>query len=153
MKTLVSAIVLAVTLTQPAAAITFPTLTTIYVGPGVKDDGGAGDAGIATSFLCSNVSGKTADIRFLVLNHSGSVQASRTINTFLHGTAIAVSTHQTMAFAESNLTTGAVFGTVNIEATESGIFCSAMIVEAATASGNLAPLRLIRVNPHPGTVE
>ena len=67
-----SAIALAA-LAQPASAITFPTLTTIYVGAGVKDDGGAGDAGIATSFLCSNVSGRTADIRFLVLNHSGSV--------------------------------------------------------------------------------
>ena len=31
----------AFTLAQPATAVTFPSLTTIYVGSGVLDDGGA----------------------------------------------------------------------------------------------------------------
>jgi hypothetical protein len=41
MKTKLSAITLAVALAQPAAAVTFPTLTTIYVGSGVYDDSDA----------------------------------------------------------------------------------------------------------------
>jgi len=41
MKTKLSIVALAAALTQPAAATTFPTLTTIYIGSGVRDDGGA----------------------------------------------------------------------------------------------------------------
>ena len=52
---------------QPASAITFPTLTTIYVGSGVRDDGDAGNLGVATAFTCSNVSGSPATVRWLVL--------------------------------------------------------------------------------------
>ena len=36
MKTTLTAIALAATLVQPAAAVTFPSLTTIYVGAGVS---------------------------------------------------------------------------------------------------------------------
>ena len=135
-----------------ADAVTFPSLTTIYVGSGVTDDGGADNAGVATSFLCSNVSGITASMRVLVLNSAGSVEASQTLNNFQHGTAIAVSTHPTTIFPDLNLATGPFFGTVNIEATQSAIFCSAVIVDAATVA-NVGPLHLVRVNPHPGTIE
>lgn len=52
------------------------------------------------------------------------------------------------------MNTGSVLhGTVNIEATESGVFCTAMIVDADTAGPNGIALNLVRVNPHPGTVE
>ena len=49
-------------------AVTFPSLTTIYVGSGVYDSGGGAHLGSATTFHCSNVSGVTATIRFHVLN-------------------------------------------------------------------------------------
>jgi len=49
MKHHIAATALAATIARPAAAVTFPSLTTIYVGSGVYDDGGAANSGIATS--------------------------------------------------------------------------------------------------------
>ena len=57
---------LAAGLAAPASAITFSSLTTIYIGSGVRDNGGVSHAGTATTFHCSNVSGASAQIRFLV---------------------------------------------------------------------------------------
>jgi hypothetical protein len=47
-KTFLAALTFAA-LAQPAAAVPFPSLTTIYVGSGVLDNGAADDAGTATS--------------------------------------------------------------------------------------------------------
>jgi hypothetical protein len=136
-----------------ASAITFPSLTTIYVGAGVRDDGDIGNEGIATAFLCSNVSGQTADVRILILGNTGALVDQATFSP-AHGATITVSTHVTTSFAnELSIDSGVVAqGVVNIEATQSGVFCTAMIVDAAD-SGEMAPLHLVRVNPHPGTVE
>ena len=152
MKTMLTAIALAATLAQSATAITFPTLTTIYVGSGVMDDGGGTFAGTATSFFCSNVSGQSASVRFLILGEAGFVVASQTF-TLSHGGSTVISTHNTV-LSEANLNTGALnTGAVNIEATESGVFCRGAIVNAAGPSENSSPVDLVRVNPHPGTVE
>jgi hypothetical protein len=78
MKTTLTAIALAATLAQPASAITFPSLTTIYVGTGVLDSGGADNTGTATTFFCSNVSGITAQVRFLILSDIGAFVVSST---------------------------------------------------------------------------
>ena len=152
MKKYLAAIALAAAFAQPATAITFPAFTTIYVGGGVIHDGAAQNTGVATSFICTNVSGLTARIRFLVLDSNGVIRSQQTVNGVSHGEPVVVSTHFTVLFPDSSLATGAVFGTINIESTESAVFCQAMIVDAASFS-NLAPLRLVRVNPHPGTVE
>ena len=53
MKKYLAGLALAAAFAQPAAAVTFPTLTTIYVGSGVFDDGGAAATGEATSIHCS----------------------------------------------------------------------------------------------------
>jgi len=63
MKTIFAALTLAAALAQPAAAVTFPSLTTIYVGTGIRDDGNLSGMGVATVFPCINVSGATATIR------------------------------------------------------------------------------------------
>jgi hypothetical protein len=44
-------------------------------------------------------------------------------------------------------------GAVVIDATESAVFCSAMIVDAAAIVPNGIELHLVRINPHPGSVE
>ena len=151
MKKLFVAAALAVTLAQPATAITFPSLTTIYVGSGVYDDGATENAGTATSLHCSNVSGQNASVRVLIISSVGSVLASLT-DSVSHGRTVSYSTHLT-TFQEVPLATGAVTqGVVNIEATQSGVFCSAMIVPAGAVATGVA-LHLVRVNPHPGTVE
>jgi hypothetical protein len=145
---------LAATLTQPAAAITFPSLTTIYIGAGVKDNGGATNEGIATTFLCTNVSGTSATIRYLVLHAAGNI-AGQTSAIVAHGATSTVSTHLTSVFPENSLATGSVEqGAVNIESTQSGVFCTAQMVDAlGFPPAFMSPVHLVRVNPHPGTVE
>ena len=156
MKTYLAATVLAVALAQPAGAVTFPSLTTIYVGSGVFDDGGADDTGSATSIHCSNVSGASVQVRVLILGETGAVEGALT-ESLAHGATQTFSTHQTNIFADvdNDLATGSVGqGVVNVETTNSAVFCTALTVNASLS--NLVegvPLRLVRVNPHPGTVE
>ena len=156
MKTTLAAITLAAALAQPAAAVTFPSLTTIYVGSGVTDNGGASDTGIATSIHCSNVSGVSTQVRVLILGSDGAVDGSVT-RTLVHGATETFSTHQTSIFTDSpgNLATGTVNqGVVNVEATNSAVFCTAAVIDAAGFPPVFSmPLHLVRVNPHPGTVE
>jgi hypothetical protein len=140
-------------LAQPASAITFSQLTTIYLGSGVLDDGNSANTGTATSFTCSNVSGVTAQIRYLVLAANGQLAKSHSLS-LLHGNTITVVTHATNTlFDDIILTTGFVAqGVVNIESTQSAVFCTAVVLDAADKADGYA-LPLVRVNPHPGTVE
>jgi hypothetical protein len=143
-------------LVQSATAITFPSLTTIYIGTGVRDNGGGDNSGLATAFHCSNVSGNIAQMRFLVLGDDGS-GAGEITRSVPHGGSVSVSTHLTAFFVEDDIVTPGISigrGAINIESTESAVFCQAYITEAATTVPDSAiPLKLIRVNPHPGTVE
>jgi len=154
MKRYLAAAALAATLAQPASAITFPSLTTIYVGAGVFDNGTGADTGQATSIHCSNVSGGSVQVRVLVLSSTGDVEGSMTV-TVAHGQTTTISTHQTFLFSDNTLSTGLVSqGVVNIEATNSGVFCTAVVLDAANAPPIfMSPLNLVRVNAHPGTVE
>jgi hypothetical protein len=144
-------------LSGSAAAVTFPSLTTIYIGSGVRNTVDIVDAGVATSFHCTNASGLTAAVRFLVLNINGSVAGNFTQVSLLHGRTVTVSTHGTVVFGGENATspgTAIAQGSIIIEATESAVFCTAAIVDAGTAIPAFTmPLHLVRVNAHPGTVE
>jgi hypothetical protein len=155
MKTYLAAAALIGALAQPAAAVTFPTLTTIYVGSGVYDSSDAADTGIATSVHCSNVSGVSVQVRVLILSRSGVVEGSLT-RTLAHGATHTFSTHETVIFddLDGDLATGGVAqGVVNVEARNSAVFCTAHIVDAAGTPAFMGDLHLVRVNPHPGTVE
>jgi hypothetical protein len=140
----------AVALVQPAAAITFSKLTTIYVVAGVYDDGGADNAGIASVVHCANVSGQSAEVRVLALDTFGTVKGVQS-DTLVHGGTATFSTHPT-SFYEGSLATGSVQGVFNVESTQSAVFCSAMMVPAAAPQNGVA-LHMVRVNGHPGTVE
>ena len=132
MKTYLAAAALAAALSQPAAAVTFPTLTTIYVGSDVTDNGGATNVGIATTFLCSNVSGVTAIVRLLVLGAGGAIDGEHSFTSVEHGNTVVASTHFTASFDESSMATGGIsHGVSNIESTQSAVFCTAAIVGAA----------------------
>jgi len=144
---------LAAALAPSASAITFSKFTTIYIGSGVRDDGNLDDVGIATTFQCTNVSGVSTMIRFVVLSATGAVILSRT-EPAAHGATLTASTHPTVAYAETDfLDTGAVEGAVNIESLQSGVFCTAKTISASAAYPDGVALDLVRVNPHPGTVE
>ena len=153
MNKLFVAAALAVTLAQPASAITFSKLTTIYVGAGVTEFEAGSQT--ATVFSCSNVSGQSATIRVVVLNKEGAVAGSATLAAVPHGGNRTFGTSDSGSVIEDGfLNTGNVLqGTVNIEATQSAIFCSAIIVDPTLFNANGAALHLVRVNPHPGTVE
>ena len=156
MKTYLAAAALVSAIAQPAAAVTFPSLTTIYVGSGVYDDGTGTAVGIATSIHCSNVSGVSVQVRVLILGDTGAVEGSLT-RTLAHGETETFSTHQTNLFADvlNDLATGLVAqGVVNVEARNSAVFCTAAVIDAAGFPPVFSmPLHLVRVNPHPGTVE
>ena len=139
---------------QSASATTFPSLTTIYVGGGVRDNGGAFEAGSATVFHCVNVSGVSTSVRFLLLSNIGNVLASAT-RTVVHGQTTTVSTHSTIAYVEDfNFNAGSVGeGGINIESLQSAVFCNAKTIDASTVAPIGVTLPLVRVNPHPGTVE
>ena len=139
-------------LVQPAEAITFPALTTIYIGTGVIDDGGPDNVGEATTFHCTNVSGVTTQVRFLVLG--GVAPVSRTVD-LQHGQTYTASTHPVAAYFEkADLNTGMVSeGAINIESLQSAVFCSAKSISASAGFPDGVVLPLVRVNPHPGTVE
>ena len=155
MKQYLASLALAAALALPASATTFPSLTTIYIGAGVRDDGGGANAGVATVFMCSNVSGVSAQIRFLLLTSNGLVLGQYT-TTIAHGRTFTAATHFQATFIDD---VGFGFGSVgqgviNIEATQSGVFCTAAVVNAAVAAlAEGIPLHLVRVNPHPSTVE
>jgi len=137
---------------QPAAAVTFPSLTTIYVGAGVRDNDGTDT--IATVFMCSNVSGVTADLRFLVLTGSGTVAGQQTI-TMPHGLTVTAATNAPVATfgVQVNLSTGAISqGAINIESTQSAVFCNALVMDRVDEADGV-PLRLVRINGHPGAEE
>jgi hypothetical protein len=150
-KLFVAAAALVAALAQPAAAITFPALTTIYVGAGVTDFNGASKT--ATVFTCSNVSGQTANIRILVLRTDGTIASTYT-EEVLHGRNTTVATSNIQLFAAFSIATGNVLqGTVNIESTQSGVFCSAMLIDRLSFETTGITLRLVRINGHPGAEE
>ena len=154
MKKLLATAALAVTLAQPASAITFSSLTTIYLGSGVYDDGSSASLGEATSIHCSNVSGVSVQVRVLILGETGTIAGSLT-TTLAHGATVTFSTHRVAVFDDVDLGASGVFqGVVNVEATNSAVFCTAAVIDAASTTPVFSmPLHLVRVNPHPGTVE
>lgn len=129
----------------------FPSLTTVYVGSGVSDDGGTSDVGIATSFHCSNVSGASVQVRFRVINYDGVQKADQTLSIPYLGTRTA-STHNEKTFtSDIFLNTGVVNqGVIIIQSTAAFVFCNAMITNAAVG-GNGINLPLTRYNVAPGT--
>jgi hypothetical protein len=145
------AFAVAATLAQPASAITFSKLTTIYIGSGVRDSWTEGT--MATAFLCTNVSGVTANIRVQVLFSSGNLANQVTFGV-PHGQTRTVVTNQIATFINNhNLTTDNVAqGAVNIESTQSAVFCNALIMHRTNHAEGV-PLRLVRINGHPGAEE
>jgi hypothetical protein len=56
---------------------------------------------------------------------------------------------------EGLTTTGAILdgGIIAVQSTQSAVFCTAMIVDAAASTISGIELHMVRLNAHPGTVE
>jgi hypothetical protein len=145
----------ALALAQPASAVTFSKLTTIYVGSGVFNAGPSAE-GVATAVHCSNVSGVSTEVRVLILNSVGTVVGSLT-RGLPHGATQTFVTHETLWLTDAggNISTGDVdSGVVNVESRQSAVFCTAAVVDAAAYPPAFTmPIHLVRINPHPGSVE
>ena len=133
----------------------FPNLTVIYVVPGVRDDGGAFNAGVATSFHCTNTDTQLRQLRFTLRGPIGNLVANATYNVPPQF-AFTASTHFTNLYREDvQLAAGFIVdeGTTYISATSPSIFCTAMTVDAASTSPNGIALHMIRRNPASGSEE
>src|SRR5262245_22827102 len=119
---IIAAVGLAFVLPVPAwAAIGDPEVI-IYRVPGVRDDGGAADVGVATVFHCTNFSGVDETIRFVTRNFGADVRSNVPTSISHLQTQTAV-THAVAAYGiDLNLTTGLVNqGTTAIAATSTNI--------------------------------
>jgi hypothetical protein len=133
-----------------------PPNTTIYIGVGVRDTGGMfGNSGTSSTFVCSNGSGVEVSIRFAIFHATGPLAGQFDIN-LLHARTVTVATRATAAFFDfATITPNTVLeqGTIVIEANHTGVFCSAYITDGAAPTPVGVPLRLLRLNPHPGVLE
>ena len=150
----IAAAALASVLPAPANAAQTDPEVIIYRFPGVFDNGGNTNVGVATVFHCTNFSGVAEDVRFVTRSTVG-VLLTNVLFTISHLHTLTVVTHATNAYlSEGSLFTGLVSqGTTAIAATSTNIICTAMTIDASTAAPVGVALRGIRFSPVPGSQE
>jgi hypothetical protein len=123
----------------------------IYRFPGVLDNGGAAVTGVATVFHCTNFSGVTETLRFVVRNFNTTIVANLT-QSIAHLATATAATHDTAPYAEDLLlaTGGVAQGTATIAATSVNVICTAMTIDAANSKPDGVALRGIRFSPGSG---
>jgi hypothetical protein len=140
----------------PAAPLaTTDPLVRLYRISGVRDNGGGVEFGVATSFHCSSASTVDETLRITLRNFDGTQVASRAV-TLPPRDTVTLSTHITRIFTEDvALSRGVVInqGSAEILGTSADIFCSAMIVDAATGSPQGIALHMVRFNAATGSQE
>jgi hypothetical protein len=139
--------------TSALAAQTDPEVI-LYRFPGVRDDGGIGNVGVATVFHCTNFSGVPENVRYVVRDADTTIRANVVV-VVNHLVTHTASTHVTAAYAnEFSLTTNTVAqGTMAIAATSPNIICTGETIDASTAAPVGVARRGIRFSPVPGTQE
>jgi len=130
-------------------------LALLYVVSGVRDNGGAANVGTATTFHCTNASTAAENIQIQVRDFAGGVVSDHTypLNS---GRTWTTSTHDTAVFDEdADLSPGGTIiqGLAFIFATTQFMFCSAMLVEAASPTPSGISLHMVRFSPVAGTSE
>ena len=137
---------------QASAATTDPEVI-IYRFPGVRDDGGSPNTGLATVFLCTNFSGATETIRFVPRANDGALLGNTSL-TINHLQTLSVATKSVVAYVIGAMPpTGFMQqGTMAIAATSNNMVCTSMTIDAANAKPTFAvPLHGIRFSPIPGS--
>jgi len=149
----IAAAAIAAGLSAPASAATTDPEIVIYRFPGVRDNGGAQNTGVATAFHCTNFSGALEQVRFVTRLTDSTLVSNQTLFVGHLQTPTAM-THLTAAYLGANLATGPVVqGTTAISATSINIICTAMTIDASTAAPLGVALRGIRFSPIPGSQE
>jgi len=138
----------------PPAAVGGP-LGLIYVVPGVTDSGSADNAGVATTFHCTNTNTVSEQIQIVVRNFDGSV-AGNDVSTVASARTLTKSTHGTALTEDLPfLTPGTAInqGVAFIFATSPFVFCSAMVLDASVAGSQGVSLHMVRFGSLSGTQE
>src|SRR5262249_54812402 len=150
---LVMSAALAIGMAAPAwAGISDPEVI-FYRFPGVYDDGDLTNASVAASFHGTNLTGTRENLRIVVHDALGVLKANFQAPVD-HLTTLTLSTHNTRLYSDGTLSTGAVTqGTAAIAATSVNIICTALTLDAASATMSGAALRGIRFSPVPGSQE
>jgi hypothetical protein len=145
---------IAIGMSAPASAATTDPEVIIYRFPGVRDDGGTANVGVATTFHCTNFSGATELVRWVTRQSNGTLLSNVTFN-ISHLSSVTASTHSTAAYAKQEfLDTGLVVqGTTAIAATSINIICTAETIDASTLAPVGVARRGIRFSPVPGSQE
>lgn len=139
--------------TASLPSITFPKLTAIYFASGVLDSGDADNDGNATVVHCSNTGAAEAQVRFLFHNDAGVLKGSHQLDLPGKSTRT-VATHGVNVFGDVPVGTGAIVqGRLTVQSTQSAVFCSAVVVDAAASAPIGIPLHMVRLKAHPNTVE
>ena len=142
--------------TTPAWSTTFPALTPIYFASGAMDNNDTTSSGVATVVSCSNMSGQTASIRYQFRGENGTPVAGGTLLVANLATKTVLTEGGVNFVSSTQLPTGIFYsGSIQVLSTQSAVFCSAMLVHAGGQSTGPAgaALHMVRLNPHPGTVE
>jgi hypothetical protein len=126
----------------------------LYFFPGLFDNGGAGQMGVASAFHCSNLSMTPQTVQVVVFNYNATVVANMSA---LIGAAstFTFATKDTALYSEDLiLNTGVVYqGLGVILASNPSIVCTAQVLDASKAIPTGIDLHGIRLNPVPGTAE
>src|SRR3954466_14445552 len=101
---LVLSAALAIAMAAPASAAPTDPEVLIYRFPGVRDNGGGDNTGVATVFHCTNFSGATENIRFVTRGFSGVLLSNLGLG-INHLSTLTASTHITAAYVEAFLGT------------------------------------------------
>ena len=151
---MIAAVGLASILAAPAEAAQTDPEVIIYRFPGVRDDGGGPNVGVATVFHCTNFSGAAETLRFVTRDFDSGIKSNGTF-TLLHLRTTSVVTHNVAAYGTDLLLATNVVngGTTAIAATSTNIVCTAMTIDAANPKPTGVSLRGIRFSPVPGSQE
>jgi len=126
----------------------------IYRFPGLFDSGDADNDGVASVLHCTNFSGATETIRFVLRDFNTTMKANMTVSIAHLGT-ITVATHATALYGEDLiLNTGALSqGTAAIAATSINLICTAATIDASVTKPNGFALHGVRFSPAPESQE
>ena len=133
-----------VSATLPASA----AYQVIYDVLGVLDDGGAANAGFATTIYCSNLSQNPVNVQVRAFNNLGSVAGNVRRVPIQGGRTVHFPTHETAAYLDggTSLNTGTIDGRARIfSEVPNVIVCAADYVDAAGSPPTMiVPRRMIR---------
>jgi hypothetical protein len=136
------------------AAVAQNQLFPLYVFPGLFDNGGAGQMGVASVFHCSNFSAAPQTVQVVVFNYNATLVAN--MSALIGSTStFTFATKDTALYSEDLiLNTGAVYqGVGGILGSSPSIVCTAQVLDASKAIPTGIDLHGIRFNPFQGSTE